>query len=66
MALTMKTAVFWDMTPCTSFNNRCVGGTFRLYHQVAISELGITLAVTSNRNTLLVDYSQADGGEMFL
>jgi hypothetical protein len=26
----MKNAVFWDVAPCGSCNNRCFGGTCRL------------------------------------
>jgi hypothetical protein len=26
-AVTMKNAVFWDVTPCGSCKNRCFGGT---------------------------------------
>jgi hypothetical protein len=26
-AVTMKNAVFWDVTPCDSCKNRCFGGT---------------------------------------
>jgi hypothetical protein len=29
----MKSAVFWDMTPCTSCVNRNFGGTYRLHLQ---------------------------------
>jgi hypothetical protein len=32
-AVTMKNAVFWDVTPCGSFKNRRFGGTYRLLHQ---------------------------------
>jgi hypothetical protein len=32
-AVTMKNAVFWDVTPCVSFKNRRFGGTDRLNHQ---------------------------------
>jgi hypothetical protein len=31
-AVTMKNAVFWDVTPCGSFKNRRLGGTYRLHH----------------------------------
>jgi hypothetical protein len=30
--VTMKNAVFWDVTPC-GYKNRCLGGTQRLHHQ---------------------------------
>jgi hypothetical protein len=47
-AVTMKYAVFWDVTPCGSSENRCFGETYRLHHQGEdIRELGRTLAVTS-------------------
>jgi hypothetical protein len=29
----MKNAVFWDMAPCGSSENRRFGGTYRLHHQ---------------------------------
>jgi hypothetical protein len=32
-AVTMKYAVFWNVTPCGSCKNRCFGGTYRLHHQ---------------------------------
>jgi hypothetical protein len=32
-AVTMKNAVFWDVTPCGSCKNRRFGGTWRLLHQ---------------------------------
>jgi hypothetical protein len=50
--VTMKNAVFGDVTPCGSCQNWRFGGTYRLHHQSdKIRELG-TLAVTSNRSTL--------------
>jgi hypothetical protein len=33
MAVTMKNADFWDVTPCGSYKNRCFRRTYRLYHQ---------------------------------
>jgi hypothetical protein len=32
-AVTMKNAVYWDVTPCGSCRDRCFGGTYRLHHQ---------------------------------
>jgi hypothetical protein len=32
-AVTMKSAVVWDVTPCGSCKNRRFGGTYRLHHQ---------------------------------
>jgi hypothetical protein len=32
-AVTMKTAVFWDVTPCDSYKNGRLGGMFRANHQ---------------------------------
>jgi hypothetical protein len=32
-AVTMKNAVFWDVTPCDPCMNRCFVGTYRLHHQ---------------------------------
>jgi hypothetical protein len=32
-AVTIKTAVFLDVTACGSFNNRCFGGTYLPLHQ---------------------------------
>jgi hypothetical protein len=31
--VTMKNAVFWDVTPCASCKNRRFGGIYRLLHQ---------------------------------
>jgi hypothetical protein len=31
--MTMKNAVFWDVTPCGSCKNRHFGGIYRLHHQ---------------------------------
>jgi hypothetical protein len=33
MAITMKSAVFWDVTACGSCKNQRFGGTCRLHHQ---------------------------------
>jgi hypothetical protein len=52
-ALTMKNGVFWDATQCGSCKNRRSGGTCAYIIRVTrISELGKTLAVTSNRRKL--------------
>jgi hypothetical protein len=32
-AMTMKSTIFWDVTPCRSYENRCFGGTCRLHLQ---------------------------------
>jgi hypothetical protein len=32
-AVTMKSGVFWDVTPCSSSKNSRFGGTYRLHHQ---------------------------------
>jgi hypothetical protein len=32
--VTMKSGIFWDVTPCGSCKNRRFGGTQRLLHQV--------------------------------
>jgi hypothetical protein len=32
MAVTMNNAVFWDVTPCGSYKNRCLGGTYHHHH----------------------------------
>jgi hypothetical protein len=32
-AVTMKNVIFWDVTLCSSCNNRCFGGTYHLHHQ---------------------------------
>jgi hypothetical protein len=32
--VTLKNAVFWDMTPCGPYMNRCFAGMYRLHHQV--------------------------------
>jgi hypothetical protein len=33
MRVTMKNAIFWDVTPCGSCKNRRSGGTYRFHHQ---------------------------------
>jgi hypothetical protein len=33
MAVTMKNAVFWVVTPCYSCKNECFGGAYHLHHQ---------------------------------
>jgi hypothetical protein len=33
MVVTMKNAVFLDVTPCGRCKNRRFGGTYRLHHQ---------------------------------
>jgi hypothetical protein len=33
MAVTMKTGIVWDITPCGSCKNRKFGGTLPLHHQ---------------------------------
>jgi hypothetical protein len=48
-AVTMKNAVFWDMTLCGSCKNCSFGGAYRPIVRVKrIRELEITLAVISN------------------
>jgi hypothetical protein len=45
----MKSAVFWEATPCGSCKNRRFGERYRLHHQdEKIIQLVVTLAVTSN------------------
>jgi hypothetical protein len=34
VAVTVKNAVFWDVMPCPSFNNRRFGGTYHLIIRV--------------------------------
>jgi hypothetical protein len=44
-AVTMKNAIFWDMTPCTSCMNRRFGGMYRLHLQGRkIRERGTSLS----------------------
>jgi hypothetical protein len=53
MAVTMTNAVFWDITPCGSCENRHFGERIAPVISVKrFGELGATLAVTSNRSTL--------------
>jgi hypothetical protein len=53
MAVSMKNAVFWDVTSCGSCKNRCFGGTESHHHQGYMNrELATTLNLTSNRNTM--------------
>jgi hypothetical protein len=49
MVMTLKNAIFWDVTPCGCFKNQCFGGILHFHHRVEkIKELGTVLAVTSN------------------
>jgi hypothetical protein len=34
----LKSAVFWDVVPCGSCNNRCFGGTRRLYLRSSLAD----------------------------
>jgi hypothetical protein len=53
-AVTVKNGVFWDVTPCGSCKNRRLEELSVSFIRVTgIGELGTTLAVTSNRRTLL-------------
>jgi hypothetical protein len=55
LAQQVRNAVFLDLVPCVSRNNRSIGGAFRLHYQgEKINELRSTLAVTSNSGTLFV------------
>jgi hypothetical protein len=48
-AVTMKNAVFWDVTPCGSCKNRGFEGTYRLHHQGGERS---NISLISNRITL--------------
>jgi hypothetical protein len=51
-ALTMKTTVVWDMTPCSLVDiNRCIGGTYCLHLQ---------------RRRVSPVFNSEDGGSVFL
>jgi hypothetical protein len=50
--LTIKDAVFWDITPCDSCMNSHFTRMYCHHHQVTTVELGAVLAVTSNWSTL--------------
>jgi hypothetical protein len=71
MAVTMKNAVFWDVTPCGSCKNKRIGGTFRLHHQ-GDKNWRARNNVNSNQRTKLavekycVTYTHPDGGDTFL
>jgi hypothetical protein len=43
MAVTMKNAVFWNVTPCDSCKNRRFGGLYRLNNRIVLR-----LLVTAN------------------
>jgi hypothetical protein len=45
----LKYAVFWDVTPYVSCNNRRFGGVYHLLIMATICDLGTRLAVTSNQ-----------------
>jgi hypothetical protein len=49
----LKNGVFWDVTPYGSCKNGRFGGTYPSIIRITrIGELGTTVAVISNRNTL--------------
>jgi hypothetical protein len=53
MAVIMKNADFWDVTPYGAYKNLRFGGTYRLHHDGQKNrEVTTTLALTSNRSTL--------------
>jgi hypothetical protein len=53
MAVTMKNAVFWDVTPCGCCKNQRFEGTHRLCFQGEnIQQTKSTLAVASDCSTL--------------
>jgi hypothetical protein len=43
--MTLKNAVFWDVTPCDSCKKRRFGGTWRLYHLRSVGRLLFTANV---------------------
>jgi hypothetical protein len=47
MAVTMKTAVFWDVRPCSSCKNRRFGGTYHL-HRCVLRLLATATVVPSS------------------
>jgi hypothetical protein len=50
----MKNVAFWDVSPCASWKNRRFGeSSASIVRVTRIGELRTTLAVTSNRRTLL-------------
>jgi hypothetical protein len=54
-AVSMKNAIFWNVTPCVScrsdISEECMAPVIRVKR---INELGTALAVTSNRSTLFL------------
>jgi hypothetical protein len=47
-AVTMKYAVFWDVTPCGSYKNSCFARMYCLHHQGGkINEVVVMLQVSS-------------------
>jgi hypothetical protein len=49
-AMTMNNAIFWDVTPCRSYVNRCFEGTYRLHLQRRkIRERGTRVSRSSKR-----------------
>jgi hypothetical protein len=53
--VTLKNAVFWDVTWRASRKNRRFGGRIAsIVKETRIGELGTTLSVTSNRNTTIL------------
>jgi hypothetical protein len=54
MAVTMKNAVFWDVTKCGSCMNRRLVGTCKLHHQRSVTHL---LDITNEELRLLGCYA---------
>jgi hypothetical protein len=59
-AVTMKNAVFWNVTPCGSCKNRCFGRTDCLHHQGGTSQraknVGSYLVSVSSQCALVDSY----------
>jgi hypothetical protein len=47
-AVTMKNAIFWDVTPCSSCKNRRLVGTYCLHHQGEKNQQARTLSATDS------------------
>jgi hypothetical protein len=56
IAVTMKNGVFWDVTPCGSCKNRCLGGTWYFF---AACRLLVTASVVPSSPILVTLMKEA-------
>jgi hypothetical protein len=59
-AVVTNVAIFWDIAPCSSYMNRCFGGTYHLYLQV------VTLRYSNSACLAMLTFDPEYGGDTFL